>query len=48
MAIALMAGIRERVETNEGIPACLRGLPLTLITAGLMSIAFMGFSGMVK
>ena len=43
-----MAGIRERVETNEGIPACLQGLPLTLITAGLMSIAFMGFTGMGK
>lgn len=48
LAIALMAGIRERVETNEGIPACLQGLPLTLITAGLMSIAFMGFTGMGK
>ena len=48
LAIALMAGIRERVETNENIPECMRGLPLTLITAGLMSIAFMGFSGMIQ
>lgn len=48
LAITLMAGIRERIDRNTDIPDCLRGLPLTLITAGLMSIAFMGFSGMVK
>lgn len=48
LAISLMAGIRERVDQNEDIPECLQGLPLTLVTAGLMSIAFMGFSGMVK
>lgn len=46
LAICLMAGIRERVEGNEAIPESLRGLPLTLVIAGLMSIAFMGFSGM--
>lgn len=48
LAITLMAGIRERVEANDAIPECLRGLPLTLITAGLMSIAFMGFNGMIN
>jgi len=48
LAIALMAGIRERIEEAETIPKCLRGLPLALVTAGLMSIAFMGFSGMIK
>jgi len=48
LAIALMAGIRERIEETETIPKCLRGLPLALVTAGLMSIAFMGFSGMIK
>lgn len=48
LAISLMAGIRERIEHNAGIPECLRGLPIALITAGLMSIAFMGFNGIIK
>lgn len=48
LAIILMAGIRERVEQNENIPRSLQGLPLALVTAGLMSIAFMGFSGIIK
>ena len=48
LAISLMAGIRERIETNEGIPDSLQGLPMALITAGLMSIAFMGFTGIIK
>ena len=47
LAIVLMAGVRERLETAK-IPAALRGFPSSLIIAGLMSIAFMGFSGMVK
>ncbi|MBQ3396351.1 MAG: electron transport complex subunit RsxA, partial [Synergistaceae bacterium] len=48
LAISLMAGIRERIEENDGIPDCLQGLPMALITAGLMSIAFMGFTGIIK
>ncbi|MBQ7150671.1 MAG: RnfABCDGE type electron transport complex subunit A [Synergistaceae bacterium] len=48
LAISLMAGIRERIENNDGIPVSLRGLPMALITAGLMSIAFMGFTGLIK
>ncbi|MDR0652178.1 MAG: RnfABCDGE type electron transport complex subunit A [Synergistaceae bacterium] len=48
LAIILMAGIRERIDDNAGIPKCLRGLPLALVTAGLMSIAFMGFAGIIK
>ncbi|MBQ7168369.1 MAG: electron transport complex subunit RsxA, partial [Synergistaceae bacterium] len=48
LAISLMAGIRERIESNEGIPDSLQGLPMALITAGLMSIAFMGFTGIIK
>lgn len=47
LAIVLMAGIRERIENNRNIPRCLRGLPIALVTAGLMSIAFMGFSGII-
>jgi electron transport complex protein RnfA len=48
LAIVLMAGIRERINGNEDIPKCLRGLPIALVTAGLMSIAFMGFTGIIK
>lgn len=48
LAIVLMAGVREKLEHCETMPRCLRGLPITLVTAGLMSIAFMGFSGLIK
>lgn len=44
LAIVLMAGVRERLETSD-VPKVLKGFPISLITAGLMSIAFMGFSG---
>ena len=45
LAIVLMAGVRERLE-NSNIPKCLKGFPISLITAGLMSVAFLGFSGL--
>lgn len=45
LAIVLMAGVRERLETSD-IPKPLSGFSISLIIAGLMSIAFMGFSGM--
>jgi len=45
LAIVLFAGVRERLESSD-IPSFLRGMPVTLITAGLLSIAFMGFSGL--
>ncbi|MCD7953875.1 MAG: RnfABCDGE type electron transport complex subunit A [Synergistaceae bacterium] len=48
LAIVLMAGIRERIEMSTEMPRCLRGLPIALVTAGLMSIAFMGFTGLIK
>jgi len=48
LAIILMAGIRERIEANKNIPKCMRGLPIVLVTAGLMSIAFMGFIGIIE
>jgi len=47
LAIVLMAGIRERLELSN-IPKPLRGFPITLITAGLMSVAFLGFQGLIK
>lgn len=46
LAIVLMAGIRERIEYND-IPKPFQGTAIVLIIACLMSIAFMGFSGMI-
>ncbi len=46
LALAAMAGIREQMEFAD-IPKALRGAGITLITAGLMSLAFMGFSGLI-
>lgn len=48
LAIVLLAGIRERLDANESMPKSMEGLPITLITAGVMSIAFLGFSGLIK
>ena len=45
LAIVLMAGVRERLESSH-IPACMKGFPITLVSAGLMAVAFMGFSGL--
>ena len=45
IAIVLMAGIREKIEYND-IPKPFQGTAIVLITAALMSIAFMGFAGM--
>ena len=47
VAIILMAGIRERVEENDH-PKAFEGFPFALITAGLMSIAFLGFQGLIN
>ncbi len=45
LAIVLFAGVRERLESSN-IPEFLKGMPITLVTASLLSIAFMGFSGL--
>lgn len=46
VAILIMAGIREKIAFNN-IPKSFRGMPITLITAGLMAIAFFGFQGLI-
>ncbi|MBR7090674.1 MAG: electron transport complex subunit RsxA [Lachnospiraceae bacterium] len=46
IAIIILAGIRERMEYNE-VPKPFRGMPIVLLTAGLMAIAFWGFSGLL-
>jgi electron transport complex protein RnfA len=47
LAICIMAGIRENLDLAD-VPDCLKGAPITLITAGLLSMAFMGFAGMIR
>ncbi len=45
LAIVLFASVRERVEKTD-CPEAFRGVPITLISAGLLALAFMGFSGL--
>ncbi len=46
IAIVIMAGIREKIEYND-IPEIFKGSAIVLITAGLMAMAFLGFSGVI-
>ena len=46
LSIIVMAGIREKIEYND-IPEAFKGFPTVLLTAGLMAIAFCGFSGLI-
>jgi len=46
MALVIMSGIRERLELSK-VPAPLQGTAITLITASILSLAFMGFRGMM-
>ena len=45
LAIVLFASVRERVDKAD-CPSCFKGFPIALITAGLLALAFMGFSGL--
>ncbi len=47
LAITIMAGIREELELAD-IPKPLQGAPITLIVAGILALAFMGFSGLIS
>ena len=47
VAIVIMAGIREKIEYNN-IPESFKGTPIVLVTAGLMAMAFFGFSGLIR
>ncbi|MDY2790901.1 MAG: electron transport complex subunit RsxA [Lachnospiraceae bacterium] len=46
IAIVVLAGIREKIEYND-VPPSFQGMPIVLITAGLMAIAFYGFAGLI-
>jgi len=47
LAMFLLAGIREKYDGNPDVPELFKGFPLALFSAGLMSIAFMGFMGLI-
>jgi len=47
VAICIMAGIREELILAD-VPVSFQGAPITLITAGILALAFMGFAGMIK
>jgi electron transport complex protein RnfA len=46
LALVLMSGIRDRLEDAD-IPESMQGTPIALVTAALMSMAFLGFSGLI-
>lgn len=46
LALVLFAGLRERLEMVD-VPKAMKGIPIALITAGILAMAFMGFSGLV-
>ena len=47
LAMTLFAGMREQLELSN-VPKAFKGVPIALITAGILAMAFMGFSGIVK
>ena len=47
LALVIFAGLRERIEFEEA-PKSFQGVPIALITASILAMAFMGFSGLVK
>lgn len=47
IAMLLFAGLRGKLEECKQIPECFQGIPITLITASILSLSFMGFSGVI-
>lgn len=47
LAIVLMASIREKLDRVSSVPQAFQGLPIALVTAGLMAISFLGFQGLI-
>jgi len=48
LAMVLFSGVRSRVDSASNVPVPFRGLPITLIAASIVSVAFMGFTGVVE
>ena len=47
LALVILAGIREQLELAD-VPKAMKGVPISLVIAGIMALAFMGFTGIVK
>ncbi len=47
LAMVLFAGLRQKLDESKMVPAPFKGIPITLITASILSLSFMGFSGIV-
>ena len=47
LALVILAGIREQLELVD-VPKGMKGVPISLVTAGILALAFMGFTGIVK
>ncbi len=47
LAMVLFSGVRSRVDTAD-VPECFKGVPITLVAASIMSVSFMGFTGLVE
>jgi electron transport complex protein RnfA len=45
LALVIFSGVREKLETCD-VPVCMKGLPIALVAAGLVSVAFLGFKGL--
>lgn len=48
LVLVLFAGLRQRLDTTAETPRAMRGTPVTLLAASILSLAFLGFAGMVK
>ncbi len=48
LAMVLFAGVRSVLEGNDKIPKALQGLPITLVSAAIVSLSFMGFGGIIE
>ena len=47
LAMVLFAGLRGKLENNKHVPASFQGVPITLVTAAVLSLSFMAFAGLV-
>ena len=48
VAMIIFSGMRQKLESNTAIPESFKGVPITLVTASILSLAFMGFAGLVS
>ncbi|MBQ4650075.1 MAG: electron transport complex protein RnfA, partial [Firmicutes bacterium] len=47
LAMVIFSGMRTKLEGNTSVPASFQGVPITLVSAAMLSLAFMGFGGLV-